>query len=140
VKKQTIKDYEKAYEKGGQQAVFDLADKNKLPYSYCKHCENETPTIDSCCALCSQGKDPNERRGCKILWTPYLATAYAEGFCEGEDATFDETMYAWAYIIKTGLWRSLQGWYGRNVNDLINNNIISPTGVINWTNVDKQKM
>lgn len=28
----------------------------------------------------------------EIKWTPYLASAYAEGFCEGEDATEDEQL------------------------------------------------
>ena len=30
--------------------------------------------------------------------TPYLATAIAEGFCEGEGATKEEQLTAWQYI------------------------------------------
>lgn len=57
--------------------------------------------------------------------TPYLACAIAEGFCEGEDATTEQRAAAWQYIYDTGLWRSLQGWYGRVIfNDLI------PAGLI----------
>lgn len=47
--------------------------------------------------------------------TPYKATAYAEGFCEGENATEVEQLCAWQYISDTGLWKSLQGYFGRNV-------------------------
>lgn len=66
----------------------------------------------------------------KIEWTPYLASAYAEGFCEGEDATEEEQLEAWAYLIKTGQCWSLQGWYGRQAKNLIDSNIISKEGEI----------
>ena len=56
--------------------------------------------------------------------TPYIATAYAEGFCEGEDATEKEQLIAWQYIWDTGLWKNLQGWFGRNVHSLIENKVI----------------
>jgi hypothetical protein len=55
-----------------------------------------------------------------IAWTPYLATAYAEGFAEGEDATEEERIEAFQYLIDTGLVWKLQGWYGRTAMDLIN--------------------
>jgi hypothetical protein len=32
----------------------------------------------------------------------YLATAYAEGFCEGEDATEREQLIAWQWLVDTG--------------------------------------
>jgi hypothetical protein len=64
------------------------------------------------------------------IWTPYLAAAYAEGFCEGENASQEEQLEAWAYLIKNGLCWSLQGWYGRNAQELINNGIISKEGEI----------
>jgi hypothetical protein len=64
----------------------------------------------------------------KIEWTPYLAAAYAEGFCEGENATEQEQLEAWAYLIKTGQCWSLQGWYGRTAQSLINQGIISREG------------
>jgi len=64
----------------------------------------------------------------KIKWDSYLATAYAEGFCEGEGATEQEQLEAWAYLIKTGLCWSLQGWFGRNARNLIDNGVISEKG------------
>jgi len=76
---------------------------------------------------------PNQRS--KIEWTSYLATAYAEGFCEGEDATIEEQLEAWAYLIITGICWNLQGWFGRNAESLIENGIISKEGVINWNNI-----
>ena len=33
--------------------------------------------------------------------TGYLATAYAEGFCEGEGASYEDQLRAWAFLIKT---------------------------------------
>ena len=51
--------------------------------------------------------------------TSYLACAYAEGFCEGEGATQKEQLIAWQYISDKGLWRGLQGFYGRNVEALV---------------------
>jgi len=66
----------------------------------------------------------------KIKWTRYLATAYAEGFCEGENATEQEQLEAWAHLIGTGLCWALQGWYGRNATMLIENGVISKKGKI----------
>ncbi len=65
-------------------------------------------------------------------FTTYLATAYAEGFCEGENATFEEQLMAWAYLIKTGdAWR-LQGWFGRVAQRLIDIGLVDKDGNINW--------
>ena len=65
-----------------------------------------------------------------IQWTPYLAAAYAEGFCEGEAASPEEQLEAWAYLIKTGHCWTLQGWFGRMADNLITNGIISKEGEI----------
>ena len=53
----------------------------------------------------------------------YLATAIAEGFCEGEDATEEQQIEAWQYLIDTGLCWKLQGWFGRAAKRLIENGI-----------------
>jgi hypothetical protein len=66
----------------------------------------------------------------KIKWTTYLATAYAEGFCEGEGASKEEVLEAWAYLIKTGACWSLQGWFGRTASYLIENGAISKEGKV----------
>ena len=68
--------------------------------------------------------------------TSYLACAIAEGFCEGEGASMEDQLEAWAFLIKTGQCWSLQGWYGRNASNLINNGIISKDGEIDWDLVD----
>lgn len=54
----------------------------------------------------------------------YTACAYAEGFCEGENATYEEQLCAWQYIRDTGIWRHLQGFYGRNVHYLLEQGLI----------------
>ena len=79
-------------------------------------------------------KLPNQRS--EIEWTSYLAAAYAEGFCEGEDATKEQQVEAWAYLIMTEYSWRLQGWFGRNARSLIDNGIISKDGNINWDEVD----
>ena len=54
--------------------------------------------------------------------TPYLATAIAEGFCEGENASEEEQIVAWQYLVDTGM--ALQGWFGRTAEALIEQGII----------------
>jgi hypothetical protein len=60
--------------------------------------------------------------------TPYLATAFAEGFCEGENATAKNKFAAWSYIIGTGLYEYLQGFYGRKVEEFIECGYITEEG------------
>jgi len=55
----------------------------------------------------------------------YNAVAYAEGFCEGEGATELEQLSAWQYIKDNELHRSLQGFFGRTVEDLTNRGLIN---------------
>ena len=75
----------------------------------------------------------------EIEWTSYLATAYAEGFCEGEGATFDEQVEAWAYLIMTGAAWSLQGWFGRNASHFIEQGMIDREGKIDWDLIEDMK-
>lgn len=56
--------------------------------------------------------------------TSYLATAYAESFCEGEGATEKEQLIAWQYLHDTRQAYSLQGWFGRTAQSLIENGLI----------------
>jgi len=74
----------------------------------------------------------------KIKWDGYLATAYAEGFCEGENATLEEQLEAWAYLIKTGQCWTLQGWFGKRAKNFIEAGAISKTGVVNWKWVEER--
>ena len=69
--------------------------------------------------------------------TDYTASAYAEGFCEGEGASDIDQLKAWAYLIKTGLCWSLQGRFGRIANSLIQNGIVNKNGTkINWNKLN----
>ena len=61
----------------------------------------------------------------KTKMTPYLATAIAEGFGEGEGATREEQIEAWQYLHDTKLAYSLQGWFGRTARSLIEQGIIN---------------
>ena len=74
--------------------------------------------------------EPKFKNGTKI--TSYLATAYAEGFCEGEGATQEDQLRAWAYLIKTGMCWKLQGWFGRMAKNLLDSKVISKDGIITW--------
>lgn len=56
--------------------------------------------------------------------TPYLAVAFAEGFCEGEGASEEEQLCAWQYLHDKGIAYNLQGWFGRTAQSLIENEII----------------
>lgn len=58
--------------------------------------------------------------------TSYLAISYAEGFGEGENATENEQLCAWQYIVDRGLWRSLQGFFGRTAMSLVEDGILKP--------------
>ena len=62
----------------------------------------------------------------KLKLTSYLATAIAEGFCEGEGASENEQHDAWQYLVDTGLCWKLQGWFGRTAQNLIENGVIQP--------------
>lgn len=62
--------------------------------------------------------------------TSYLATAYAEGFCEGEGASTTDIIKAWSYLIGTKLAYSLQGWFGRNAANLIDRGYIDKDGKV----------
>lgn len=64
--------------------------------------------------------------------TPYLAAAFAEGFCEGENASSHDIIAARSYLQGTGQVNSLQGMFGRANQILINNNIMALDGTIDW--------
>ena len=68
--------------------------------------------------------------------TSYLATAYAEGFCEGEGASTEDQFRAWSYLCGTRIGFSLQGWFGRTINELISQGILSLDGTLDWDAVD----
>lgn len=55
----------------------------------------------------------------------YRAIEIVEGFGDGANATPAEELAAWQYISDKGIWKNLQGWYGRTVNNLIENGDIS---------------
>ncbi len=54
----------------------------------------------------------------------YIACSYAEGFCEGANATEQEQLIAWQYIYDKKLYSGLQGWYGRTCESLLKNGYI----------------
>lgn len=70
----------------------------------------------------------------KRLMNDYHAVAIVEGFADFEP-TEAETLQAWAHLIKTGRVWQLQGWYGRNAQDLIDSGVIDRHGKIDWSKV-----
>jgi hypothetical protein len=69
--------------------------------------------------------------------TSYLATAYAEGFCEGDGASQKDQIKAWSYLCGTRIGYSLQGFFGRTITNLIDQNVMDENGVVNWEVVDE---
>ena len=67
--------------------------------------------------------------------TDYLACAYAEGFCEGCQASGNDIIKAWSYIAGKNLHRGLQGWYGRTVHYMIETGVMKPNGFLNWDKI-----
>jgi len=67
-----------------------------------------------------------------IEFTPYLATAYIEGFAEGASATGEQQIQAWAYLIKEKIVWGLQGAYGRQATAFIESGVINAEGEIDW--------
>ena len=54
----------------------------------------------------------------------YTACSIAEGFCEGEGASKQDQLTAWQWLVDTGQYWHLQGWYGRNADSLIKSGAI----------------
>ena len=67
------------------------------------------------------------------LITPYLATAYTEGF---EEASNKDQLKAWSYLCGTRIRFSLQGWFGRTINNFISKGILELDGTVNWEVID----
>ena len=51
----------------------------------------------------------------------YTAVGLAEGFIEGSE---EEVIAAWQYIWDKGLWKGLQGFFGRTVHSLLESGVI----------------
>jgi hypothetical protein len=58
-------------------------------------------------------------------WTNYSAVAACEGF-DGQDHDEETIFSAWQYLIDTDLVCSLQGWFGRQAQALIDAGHCSP--------------
>jgi len=50
-----------AYQKGGASAVYIIANRLKLPYSFCERCEADTPTIKHVCKVCGVCSTPKNK-------------------------------------------------------------------------------
>lgn len=68
-------------------------------------------------------------------WTPYLATGIAEGFEESSGA--EQTIEAWAYLIKSGMAWTLQGSFGRAAMSMIEQGYITKEGELQWDAIDE---
>jgi|TARA_A100001391_G_scaffold116637_1_gene79002 hypothetical protein len=54
----------------------------------------------------------------------YLAIGIAEGFEEAESE--EQVLEAWQHLVDTGLAYTLQGWFGRTAQTLIDQGLIKP--------------
>jgi hypothetical protein len=64
----------------------------------------------------------------------YDACSVIEGFASFEP-TQEDMLEAWALLIETGACWSLQGFYGRQATNMIEQGLISKEGKINWETV-----
>jgi len=62
----------------------------------------------------------------KPVMDAFTACSICEGFCGGETATHEERVEAWQFLINTGQVWTLQGWYGRTAEHLIEQGICTP--------------
>ena len=62
--------------------------------------------------------------GEKFTYDSYKATGLAEGFVEPETDNENEILGAWQYLEVTGIGYQLQGWFGRTLTHLIENDHI----------------
>ena len=99
----------------GLPAPVDLLDKIGMAVLEATDDHYDNELLPEICNMCG---------GINIEWSAFLATAYAEGICEGEDATEDEIISAWQYLVNTGLCWKLQGSFGRTAQALIEQGII----------------
>jgi hypothetical protein len=67
--------------------------------------------------------------------TDYTAVGVAEGFVETEGNT--DAIRAWSYICGKELWKGLQGFFGRNVNTLIEDGVLRGNGKVDWDAYDE---
>lgn len=54
----------------------------------------------------------------------YTATGIAEGWIPADNE--EQTIEAWQYLINSGLAWTLQGWFGRTAQELIDNGLCTP--------------
>ncbi len=54
----------------------------------------------------------------------YLAIGIAEGFEQAESE--EQVLEAWQHLVDTGLAYTLQGWFGRTAQTLIDQGLIKP--------------
>lgn len=78
---------------------------------------------------------PNGSRS-GTAFSDYLAVGIAEGFEEYTDN--DQWIEAWATIGQKGLHRSLQGFFGRQLNQLVEFGVLTEDYSIDWEVFDDQ--
>lgn len=64
----------------------------------------------------------------------FSATMIAEG---EDEASLEDTIKAWSYLIGTGLCWKLQGFFGRQAQMFIDRGIISSKGEVDWNFIEE---
>ena len=65
-----------------------------------------------------------ESKNTKHKFTDYEAIGIAEGFIE--ETNEEKVISAWQHLVDTGLVWTLQGWFGRQASQMIQEGILSP--------------
>lgn len=66
---------------------------------------------------------------------PFTACGCFEGFAPREDIL--DNIRAGSFIAGTGLWKTLQGHYGRTINSMVENEIMTWEGIVDWDRVNE---
>jgi len=68
----------------------------------------------------------------------YKATGLAEGFIESDDSM--DILKAWSYLGQSGLAFQLQGWFGRNLESLVESGYLNQDYTVNYSRLMEDQL
>jgi len=68
----------------------------------------------------------------------YTATGLAEGFIESDDS--HDILKAWSFLGQSGLVFRLQGWFGRNIESLVESGYLNQDYTVNYSRLMEDQL